>query len=104
MGRNFDAIVGIDLSQQQDVLELFSYLDKFKPLVVVAGPPCTPFGPWSHLNSIVARDTWLSSMRVALPLANLTAAVCQYQQRHGRFFIIENPRTSQLWKLPAFKQ
>ena len=44
VGINFDLEEGMDLSKEEDVERLLSYIDIHTPTVVVMGPPCTAFG------------------------------------------------------------
>ena len=101
-GINFDLTADIDLSDAKEVNYLFWYLRKHQPLVVLMGPPCTAFGPWSHLNKVVAREAWERSMSVGLPLARLAAKVARHQLMHRRHFLAENPWNSELWHLPEW--
>ena len=39
-GRNFDIVVGSDLTQPEEVRKLFAYLSEKKPFVTVMSPSC----------------------------------------------------------------
>ena len=103
-GRCFDLNVGIDLTKPGEKEKLFAYVRKHKPQCIVAGPPCTAFGPWSRFNRVHYHDAWLKSFMVGRPLALLTAELCQIQRAAGRFFLVENPWTRELWQLPEWQE
>ena len=103
-GPSFDISIGIDLTSSVEIQHLWLYLERHRPKVVVAGPPCTSFGPWSRINRYKAYDTWRKNRLIGEKLAKLTAEVCWYQLQHGRHFIVENPEQSEMWSLPGFLQ
>ena len=103
-GRNYDAMINIDLSLPEERTRLWSYFKKFWPRVVVASPPCTPFGRWSSYNRARNYGAWRRSFRLASPLAILTALICEFQVRHGRHFVVENPLGSKIFQLPAWNK
>ena len=41
--------------------------------------------------------------REGTKLANVAASICEYQLSRGRHFIVENPHSNKLWKLPAWQ-
>ena len=104
VGKCFDINVGIDLTRPNEKRKLFQYIDQHKPECIVMGPPCTSFSAWSRFNRINYYDAWFKSYQIGLPLAELCAAVAQLQMRSGRFFLIENPWSSEIWNLPCFQQ
>ena len=101
-GLNFDLTADIDMANPENLQFLWQYIDKHRPFVVLMGPPCTAFGPWSHLNKVVAPQAWEQSLAVGLPLARLAARVATIQMAAGRHFLAENPWPSDLWKLPEW--
>ena len=101
-GSNMDVTTGINLMEAEHVAALWVYLRTHKPRVVVAGPPCTSFGNWSHLNRKRNPAAFFESRRIGKRLANLTAAVCNYQISVGNHFLVENPRDSEMWLLPMY--
>ena len=102
-GRNYDVVAGCDLRDPHQIRMLFRYLAESKPLVVVMGPPCTPFGPWSEYNKVYNFEGWSRSMEMGLPLVELAAKIALFQYTHNRFFIVENPWLSKLWYLPCWQ-
>ena len=103
-GHSFDINIGVDLTKPEEVKHLYQYLERHKPKVIVAGPPCTSFGAWSRYNRIHAYDTWYLNRLIGEKLANLTADLCWYQLERGRHFIVENPAQSDMWLLRKFQQ
>ena len=101
-GRNFDIVCDIDLTKPSEVNELWHYVVKHKPKVLIAAPPCTSFGPWSRFNRVHHYDTWAASRKTGIALAELTAELCMHQFTHGFHFLIENPWSSEMWELPSF--
>ena len=99
VGRNFDIEFGCDLTRQEHVRELWKYVKQCKPRVIIMAPPCTAFGPWSHLNKIKARLAWLRSLRTGKHLARLCSELALHQLHHGYDFLAENPFPSGLWKV-----
>ena len=83
---------------------LFEYFRVYKPKVLLAGPPCTSFGPWSHYNKVHAHSTWHKNHIIGVKLAELTVALCEIQAKHHRHYVVENPATSEIWKLNCFVQ
>ena len=72
--------------------------------MITMGPPCTSFGSWSHLNRVKYRKTWEESRRIGEALANFAVAVAMKQLSCGRHFLIENPRGSEIFRLPSFER
>ena len=52
-GKNFDAVVEIDLTHEDEVQEMMQYLNQIKPLVIVMSSRCTAGGGWSTANEVV---------------------------------------------------
>ena len=101
-GRNLDLTTGHDLSNPAHQRSMWEYLHNHSPFIVVAGPPCTSFSQWTHLNRVRSPVKFAESRRLGVLLANLTASVCRYQLSKGRHFFVENPQTSELWSLPQW--
>ena len=103
-GFNFELKNGVDLNTDVGRQDLFAYLNKFKPDVVVMAPPCKGFGPWIHLNRIINAEAVRAARRDGVPLATLCAEVAEFQLSCGNHFIIEQPRTSLMFQLPSWKE
>eukprot|EP00971_Amphidinium_carterae_P277049 5498028-Amphidinium_carterae.1 len=96
-GRNVGLVVGIDLNDRQQQQEMWRYLEKTTPLVVVMSPTCRPFGGWSHFNRTMHPEAWQRSLEQALPHAILCSKVALWQDQQQRYFIVEQPETSDMW-------
>ena len=101
-GRNLDLTTGVDLLSPKDIKALWDYMEKHSPRVVVAGPPCTSFSMWSHINRLRNPTAFEHSRKIGVALATLTAAICEFQLSKGRHFLVENPLPSELWSLPQW--
>ncbi len=62
-GCNFDIQVGCDLTETDQQDELWSYILKHRPKVIVMVPPCTAFGSWGQYNKEHYRATWLKTYK-----------------------------------------
>ena len=82
---------------------LLNYVDIHRPFCVIAAPPCTSTGSWSHFNRVVHHTTWLRTRRTLNRIASLTAEVCRRQLHGNRHFLVENPFPSDLWDFPEWK-
>ena len=102
-GKNFDLAVGVDLLKPGESQKLLKYVDQYQPMVTVMGPPCTAFGSWARYNKIHAHEAWSRSLAIGVPLAKLCAEIAEKQRRAGRYYLIENPWSSELWELPCFQ-
>ena len=100
-GRNFDLTTGIDLSVPDEVAAYWAYLRHCRPRVVVMAPPCTPFGPWAHFNSVMNPQAHQKSLRECRPLARLAGETALFQLSHEQpkhDFLNEQPDPSALYQ------
>ena len=102
-GHNFDLVTGADLTKYHNQQMLLKYVRTHQPLVVVMGPPCAAFGNWSHINQYNAPDAYAASRITGETLARLAARIASVQFASDRHFILENPRGSEMSKLPALR-
>ena len=72
-----------------------------EPETVFMAPPCGPFSNWQNMS-----DWWTvqAKQKKAMPLIDFCIKVAHHQLSHGRYFIIENPQSSQIWNLPKMLQ
>ena len=101
-GGNYDLVTGCDLNTREGQRQFLDYLEVHRPLVVVMGPTCTPFGPWSNLNKVLHYDSWLKSYHNAAPHGRFCGRVALIQIRNGRFFVNEQPFPSNLYEEPPW--
>ena len=102
-GRNFDLVTGADLTKYHNQQMLLTYVRTHQPLVIVMGPPCTAFGNLSHINQYNAPDAYAASRITGETLARLAARIASVQLAQHRHCILENPRGSEMFRLPAFR-
>ena len=98
-GKNVDLVSGLDLSRPADAQHLIDDVRLRKPVVVIGGPPCTAFAVLSKLNRHLHPESYARSRRTGLVLARIMARIMKMQIDGGRYFVVENPRGSELWKL-----
>ena len=103
-GQVFDLVCGMDLTTERDQRTLKEYVHRYKPLMIAAGPPCTAFANLSRINRKRYPEQWRRSREIGEKLARLTAELCWIQIRNGRYFLVENPASSDLFTLPEFEQ
>ena len=102
IGGNFDLVTQCDLNSPEGQAQLWAYLQKHKPLVVVMAPTCKPFGPRARLNKVINYETWLRSYKEAAPHGRLCGQVARYQDQSGRYFVNEQPHPSTLYEEPPW--
>ena len=96
-GHNFELVTGCDLTDNSTQAKVLGYLDVARPLVVVMGPTCGPFGPLGRWNRSIHPDGWARSMEHAQPLAAFCGKVALRQIKAGRHFLCEQPQSSELF-------
>jgi len=84
-GRNFDRICGAYLTNPAHVKQMWSYLQKAQPLVVVMSPPCTGMAGWAHVNQYLHPETHERSKAHSTKMGQL----CGYNSKVP----IEMPKT-----------
>ena len=97
-GHNFELLTGCDLTDPAVQSKVLAYLDIAKPLVVVMGPRCDPYGPLGRWNQTVHPEGWQRSYNEAAPLAEFCGKVALLQISRGRHFLCEQPQTSALFQ------
>ena len=63
-------------------------------------PLCSPWSQWSNMKSDQDRTEYRNWV---MPRVRFCAHVAMHQVKHGRKFIIENPRESFLWYVHCFQ-
>ena len=103
-GGNHDLTTGVDFSDPQARIDFLLALAELRALILVSGPPCTAFGPWSFINQMLHPYVYQLALVKGLPLANLAAQASEQQASRGLFYLIENPQSSRMWALPSFQR
>eukprot|EP00971_Amphidinium_carterae_P305886 6078867-Amphidinium_carterae.1 len=98
-GPNFDLVAGIDLNLPEHQAMTVAFVRAFKPLCVLMGPTCAPFGGWSRLNQARSPEGWSRSFDQAAPHGALCGEIAGEQVLAGRAFACEQPASSKLWLL-----
>ena len=72
-----------------------------KPEVVHMAPKCASWCMWSTAKG---EHQCYEDRQRDLPMVRFCAQVALHQMKHGRHFIIENPKDSAIWKVHCFQQ
>lgn len=104
VGMNFDAVVGFDLLDLKQRADMWRYLKKAKPLVIVLATPCTGLAGWKGINAARGSETHFRNRAVSLELGELGADIAEWQLNGGRHYVAENPKGSELFRLPKWKK
>ena len=94
-------ILGHDLSGEKGQGYVWHLITTQKPDVVFIGIPCTP---WSHMQNINDPSEVERKREEALPLLKFSRDVAKHQLSTGKWFLIENPATSAIWKTRQFRE
>ena len=70
-----------------------------QPDVVFLAPVCSAWCNWSHMKPHAQK---MADRAKVMPMVKFVLRVASYQISMGRFFIIENPYSSDLWKLDQY--
>ncbi|CAK0874738.1 unnamed protein product, partial [Prorocentrum cordatum] len=99
------ARLGLRGGQKEDVRQLWYYIIKCRPRVIVMAPPCTAFSPWSQVRRHRPRsqNTWHRNRAIGEKLARLAAQVAEHRASQGSLFIVKNSYASEMWKLPYWE-
>ena len=97
-----DYNTGFDLKKAEDAKKVDEMLVEHEPLFLLQGIDCRD---WCLLQDNVNYINRLIQLQVrrakARPLVRRAVGWCQRQHEAGRFWLIENPVTSRLWKEPS---
>jgi len=97
VGEHFDLVTNWDLNSTQDQEQVLRYLHKYRPLVIVMGPMCKPFGKLANYNYWHNHDAWLRSYHEAAPHGRFCGKLAAIQDDNHRYFICEQPKDSRLF-------
>ena len=103
-GENFDIITGYNLLSPRCREVFWNYMREFKPVMVIMAPPCTGMAGWKAMNRAHNYDAWHRSRTIGIPLAKFAAEVAEYQLKHRRHFLVENPKDSDIFQLPEWQR
>ena len=91
-GKNFDAVIGVDLMLEEEVQDMMQHINQTKPLVIVMSPRCTAGGGWSTVNEVVCPQTHYESLRTSQHISRVCANAAMLQLQQGTHFISELPK------------
>lgn len=97
-----DIRFGHDLRRKEVQEEVLKDIVKFKPGMVWLAPPCTVWCGFSHLNYSPQELRRMGKREMAL--VNFTSDVMALQKLPGGIVIVENPRASDLWRVPVIQR
>ena len=86
-----------DLLQESDQQRAKMMVQRDKPALLVASPPCTALSVMQNLNQPVKGEV----MRNAIRMVDFAVEMCMLQYKAGRKFVFEHPSTSRAWRLPS---
>jgi hypothetical protein len=96
-GPPVDINTGFDLLTEEGQQATWELIKSGQPLVIFMAPVCTA---WSSLSNTRPEAERIKRRAEAYPMVEFCSEIAQYQQRAGKYFIIENPETSQMWNTP----
>ena len=102
VGTPVDIRTGFDVMTSKGRHIIMEIIKEQAPDVILMAQVC---GPWSNMQNIQQdqQRVWEKRKRY-LPMVEFVASIAQYQLKHGRYFIIENPQTSKIWYLNCMQQ
>ena len=85
---------------------LYEYIRHYKPKVLVMAPQCTGMAGWGRRNLLAHPDSAVvqQSFRTSHHLGTICANCAFMQLSEGRHYFIEQPKGSDLYKLPIFQR
>ena len=101
VGPPIDIATGYDLNVEEGQARAWDLMIGRDPNFTFLAPACTA---WSALSNAVPYELRMKKRDAVMPMVDFTVAIATYQHEAGRFFMIENPETSQMWSLPCMKE
>ena len=71
-----------------------------KPEVIHMAPLCSP---WCLHSNLKGEEAKAADRKAAMPMVRFCATVAHHRLKHGRRFIIENPKDSSIWYIHCFQ-
>lgn len=91
---------GWDFRREDHRRAALRLVKKLKPYCTVLAFPCGPWSPLMQLNPAADRERLRSEGEI---LINFAIEIAEEQMKHGRHFVMENPRPSAAWRLPQLE-
>ena len=89
-----------DLRKKHVQHKVLCMLNKDKPGLVVASPPCTLFSTLQAMNPKPAEEAWQD----ALEMVEFSVKICRMQAKAGRYFLFEHPLNATSWKVTSLSK
>lgn len=100
-----DYNTGFDLADKQTQRQVDEMLTLRRPLLLLQEIDCRPWTLLQDNTNFVDRpealEAWRNQVR---PMLKKIVSWCEKQDDEGRFWLIENPQNSRLWKEPALQR
>ena len=93
-GTPIDIKTGFDMLTVQGQNDARSLIHAGLPIVVFMAPVCTS---WSSLSNVLPYEERIRRRDESYPFIEFCSDIAHFQIELGRYFIIENPETSQIW-------
>eukprot|EP00971_Amphidinium_carterae_P129912 2573544-Amphidinium_carterae.1 len=97
-GPNFDAVVGWNLNDENDVAEMWKHVKRQRPFVIIMAPPCTGQAGWSRLNKVTASAATKRSQETSNRLGDICGQLAMHQAQHRLHYLVEQPMSSMLYQ------
>ena len=94
VGPPIDIRTGFDLNSRSGQKRAMEIILEQQPECVFMAPVCSPWSQWSNMKD---EKTRLSDRKAFMPMVRFVVQVALHQIKHGRRFVIENPRDSAMW-------
>jgi hypothetical protein len=95
VGSPIDLRTGFDLMTRSGQEKAWHIIVNQRPDVVFMAPVCTPF---SQLRNSAPPEIREAERKRAMPMVHFCVQVALHQRQHKRWFLIENPTPSAMWK------
>jgi len=97
-GENFDLVTNWDLNDPSQQRAVKQYVHEQRPLVIIMGPTCKPFGKLANYNYWHHYDAWKRSYDLAAPHGRFCGEIAMLQHNNGRYYVVEQPDGSWLFE------
>ena len=98
------SVLGIDLMIKKHEIELYEYLYRMKPFVLVMAPQCTGMAGWGHLNKVLNKETHENNAAISRHLGRICARCAKIQLIANRHDFAEQLCGSELHQLPEWQE
>jgi hypothetical protein len=101
----YDLIYGQDFMLEHTQKHMLHTVDRFQPLLVMMAVDCRHYTMFNkNMNYSYRPEEWEWLQSQGAPLRMLASKIAKRQRSKGRFFLIENPRRSELWETQEIRE